>query len=164
VSRDTSVALGLIAVAGLYWLGADQIMVSRLEGIVGAQAVPKGLAVSLAVLAMLLIAQDVLQARRTAGPIGDEESEVRGTHAHLRAAGMLLVGVGYLALVGTIGYIPAVVGVVVATALYLGQSLSTRLVLLAVGLALLYYLIFVRLLGIPLPAGIWPGVWRALAS
>jgi hypothetical protein len=34
----------------------------------------------------------------------------------------------------------------------------------ATGLALLYYLIFVRLLGIPLPAGIWPGVWRGLAG
>jgi putative tricarboxylic transport membrane protein len=164
VTRDTSVALGLIAVAGLYWLGADQIMVSRLEGIVGAQAVPKGLAVSLAVLSILLIAQDLLRVRRTAGATGGEESEASGAHAHLRAAGMLLIGIGYLALVGTIGYIPAVVGLVVATALYLGQSLSTRLVLLAVGLALLYYLIFVRLLGIPLPAGIWPGVWRALAG
>ena len=77
---------------------------------------------------------------------------------------MLLIGVGYLALVGTIGYVPAVALLVVATALYLGQSLSARLVVLAVGLALVYDLMFVRLLGIPLPPGIWPGVWRALAG
>jgi hypothetical protein len=38
------------------------------------------------------------------------------------------------------------------------------LVLVAAGLALFYYLIFVRLLGIPLPPGIWPGVWRGLAG
>ena len=77
---------------------------------------------------------------------------------------MLLIGIGYLAVVGTIGYVPAVALLVVATALYLGQSLSARLVVLAVGLALFYYLMFVRLLGIPLPPGIWPGVWRALAG
>ena len=165
MTRDTGVALGLIVLAGLYWLGADQIRVSRLEGIVGAQAVPKGLAVSLAILSVLLIAQDLLRTRRVAaGAAGGEEGEVSGTHAHLRAAGMLLIGIGYLAVVGTIGYLPAVVLLVLATALYLGQSLSARLALLAVGLAVLYYLIFVRLLGIPLPPGIWPGVWAALAG
>ena len=163
MTRDSAVAVGLIVVAGLYWLGADQIRVSRLEGIVGAQAVPKSLAVCLAILSVLLIAQDLWRARR-AGAAGVEAGEVSGSYAHLRAAGMLLIGVGYLALVGTIGYVPAVALLVVATALYLGQSLSARLVVLAVGLALFYDLMFVRLLGIPLPPGIWPGVWRALAG
>jgi putative tricarboxylic transport membrane protein len=163
VTRDTIVALGLMAVAGLYWLGADQIRVSKLEGIIGAQVVPKGLAISLAVLSVLLIAQELLRPRRAAaGPAG--EPEATGPRAHLRAAGMLLIGVGYLALVGTIGYMPALVLLVVASALYLGQSPSTWLVLVAVGLAVLYYLIFVRLLGIPLPPGVWPDVWQALAG
>jgi putative tricarboxylic transport membrane protein len=161
VTRDTIVGLGLIVVAALYWLGADQIRVSSLEGIVGAQAVPKGLAVSLAVLSVLLIAQALLRPRRAGGPTG--EAEVGGARAHLRAAGMLLIGMGYLAVVGTIGYMPALVLLVLATALYLGQSPSARLVLVAVGLAVLYYLIFVRLLGIPLPPGVWPDVWQALA-
>ena len=164
VTRDSGVAVGLIGIAGLYWLGADQIKVSRLEGIVGAQAVPKGLAVCLAILSALLIAQAAWRGRRAAGALSVETDAVSGSYAHLRAAGMLLIGVGYLALVGTIGYVPAVALLVVATALYLGQSWSVRLAVLAVGLALLYYLIFVRLLGIPLPRGIWPGVWRALAG
>jgi hypothetical protein len=164
VTRDTAVALGLIALAGLYWLGADQIRMSRLEGIVGAQAVPKGLSVGLVILAVLLIAQDLLGTRRAAAASGPDEPEVSGTRPHLRAGGMLLIGMGYLALVGTIGYLPAVVGLVLATALYLGQSPSSRLALIAVGLAVLYYLIFVRLLGIPLPPGIWPELWRMLAG
>ena len=49
---------------------------------------------------------------------------------------MLLIGVGYLALVGTIGYVPAVALLVMATALYLGQGVSAKLVVLAVGLAM----------------------------
>jgi putative tricarboxylic transport membrane protein len=164
VTRDSAIAVGLIAIAGLYWLGADRIKVSRLEGIVGAQAVPKGLAVCLAVLSALLIAQDVWRGRAAAGAPVREEGEVSGARPHLRALGMLLIGVGYLALVGTIGYVPAVALLVVATALYLGESWSARLAVLAVGLALLYDVIFVRLLGIPLPPGIWPGVWRGLAG
>jgi hypothetical protein len=162
VTRDTGVGYGLLALAGLYWLSADQIKVSRLEGIVGAQAVPKGLAVSLAVLSVLLIAQGRLRTRPAAAPAG--EAEAGESRANLRAAGMLLIGMGYLVVVGTVGYMPAVVGLVLATALYLGQGPSARLMLLAVGLAVLYYLIFVRLLGIPLPPGIWPDVWRALAG
>jgi hypothetical protein len=162
VTRDTGVGYGLLALAGLYWLSADQIKVSRLEGIVGAQAVPKGLAVSLAVLSVLLIAQAQLRTRPAAAPAG--EAEAGESRANLRAAGMLLIGMGYLVVVGTVGYMPAVVGLVLATALYLGQHLSVRLVLLALGLAVLYYLIFVRLLGIPLPPGIWPGLWRLLAG
>jgi putative tricarboxylic transport membrane protein len=51
-----------------------------------------------------------------------------------------------------------------ATALYMGRRLSARLVLISIGGALFYYLLFVRLLGIPLPAGIWPGLWRGLAG
>jgi putative tricarboxylic transport membrane protein len=162
VTRDAIVGLGLMVVAGLYWLGADQIRVSKLEGIVGAQAVPKGLAISLAVLSVLLIAQELLRPRRAAGPAG--EPEAGGSRAHLRAAGMLLIGMGYLAVVGALGYMPALVLLVLASALYLGQSPSARLVLVAVGLAVLYYLIFVRLLGIPLPPGVWPDVWQALAG
>jgi hypothetical protein len=164
MTRDSVVAVGLIGIAGLYWLGADQIKVSRLEGIIGAQAVPKSLAVSLAALSALLLAQDLWRARSVAGAVGVEADEASGSYAHVRALGMLLIGVGYLALVGTIGYVPAVALLVVATALYLGQRLSARLVVLASGLALLYDVIFVRLLGIPLPPGIWPGVWRGLAG
>lgn len=164
MSRDTGVGLGLLLLAGLYWLGADQIRVSRLEGIVGAQAVPKGLAVSLAVLAALLIAQDLWRARRVAAAARDEEREGGGTEAHLRAAGMLLIGVGYLLVVNTIGYVPAIALLVLATALFMGRPWSAELILLSLGGALLYYLLFVRLLGIPLPPGFWPGMWRGLAG
>jgi putative tricarboxylic transport membrane protein len=164
LTSDSAIAVGLIGIAGLYWLGADQIKVSRLEGIVGAQAVPKGLAVCLALLSALLIAQDAWRGRRAASAGAVEAGEVSGARAHLRALGMLLIGVGYLALVGAIGYVPAVALLVVATALYLGEGWSVRLAVVAVGLALLYYLIFVLLLGIPLPPGIWPGAWRGLAS
>ena len=162
MTRDTGVGLGLLVLAGLYWLGADQIRVSRLEGIVGAQAVPKGLALSLAILSVLLLAQELWRSRRAAA--AGTETETPGTTAHLRAAGMLLLGAGYLVVVNTIGYVPAVALLVLATARFMGRPWSVELILLAVGGALLYYLLFDGLLGIPLPPGIWPGVWRGLAG
>jgi hypothetical protein len=164
VTRETGIALGLLLLAGLYWLGADQIRVSSLEGIVGAQAVPKALAASLAILAALLIAQDLWRARRAAAAGIGTDPETSGTAAHLRAAGMLLIGMGYLVVVTTIGYVPAVALLVLATARFMGRPWSAGLILLAIGGALLYYLLFDGLLGIPLPPGIWPGVWRGLAG
>jgi putative tricarboxylic transport membrane protein len=164
MTRDTAIALGLIVLAGLCWLGADQIKVSRLEGIVGAQAVPKGLAVSLAILSALLLAQELWRARRTAAVAIGTDTEASATAAHLRAAGMLLIGVGYLVVVNTIGYVPAVALLVLATARFMGRPWSVELILLAVGSALLFHLLFARLLGIPLPPGIWPDVWRGLAG
>jgi hypothetical protein len=164
VTRDTGIALGLLALAGLYWLGADQIKVSRLEGIVGAQAVPKSLAIALAILAALLIAQNLWRFRGAAAAPATREPDSGRTDGHLRAAGMLLIGMAYLAVVGTIGYLPAIALLVLAAARYMGRPWSGELILVAAGLALFYYLIFVRLLGIPLPPGIWPGVWRGLAG
>lgn len=164
MTRDTGIAVGLLALSGLYWLGADQIHVSRLEGIVGAQAVPKGLAVSLAVLSALLIVQDVWRGRSAAAGSGGATSEIGGTAAHLRAAGILLIGAAYLLVIGTIGYPAAIALLLLATARYMGRPWSAELFLVAVGGAALYDVIFVRLLGIPLPPGIWPGVWRGLAG
>ena len=164
MTRDTGIGFGLLLLAGLYWLGADQIRVSRLEGIVGAQAVPKGLAACLAILSALLIAQDLWRARRAAAAGRGRDGETGATEAHPRAAGMLLIGMGYLVVVNTIGYVPAVALLLLATARFMGRPWSAELILLGIGGALLYYLLFVRLLGIPLPPGIWPGVWRALAG
>lgn len=163
MTRDTGVGLGLLALAGLYWLGADQIRVSPLEGIVGAQAVPKGLAVSLAILSILLVAQDAWRAGR-AGPAAEPAGGAAANDAHLRAIGILVIGVAYLLVVGTIGYLPAIALLLLATARYLGRPWSAELFLAAITGAVLYYVIFVRLLGIPLPPGIWPGVWRGLAG
>jgi putative tricarboxylic transport membrane protein len=163
VTTDTGVGLGLLALAGLYWLGADQIKVSRLEGIVGAQAVPKGLAVSLAILSALLVAQGLWRARQV-GPAAEPANGAGGIDAHLRAVGILVIGIAYLLAVGTIGYLPTIALLVLATARYLGRPWSAELFLIAIAGASLYYIIFVGLLGIPLPPGIWPGVWRGLAG
>jgi putative tricarboxylic transport membrane protein len=166
MGRDTVVALGLIVLAGLYWLGADQIRVSRLEGIVGAQAVPKGLAATLLILSVLLIVQDLWRARHRRQPgvpgVGADAPGDPGAPA--RALGMLLIGVAYLCVVGLIGYLPAIALLMLTVALYAGRPWSLPLVLIALGGAALYYLMFVRLLGIPLPAGIWPDLWRELGG
>ena len=164
MGRDVTVGVGLLVLAGLYWLGADRIRVSILEGGVGAQGVPKALAVTLAVLTMLMIAQSAWQRYRAPAPQRARVADAEATRKHLRALGMLAIGVAYLVLVSIIGYVLAVALLMLATAVYIGRPLSARLAGIAATGAVLYYLLFVIFLGIPLPAGIWPGLWRQLAG
>lgn len=163
--REAAVGVALLVIAGLYWLGADQIRVSTLEGAVGAQEVPKSLAVALAVLTALMIAQSAWQHYRTApaareGRVADAAARRR----HLRALGMFAIGVAYLLLVDLIGYVLAVALLMLATAVYIDRPLSPRLAGMAAAGAALYYLLFVIFLDIPLPAGIWPDLWRQLTG
>lgn len=88
----------VLALAGLYWNGATHIHKSSLIGKgVGADALPKGLAITLAILAVILLAQNILQRRK--GPLPKDapaspEELADARHKHLRAAGMFLIGLG----------------------------------------------------------------------
>ena len=157
-----------LALAGSYWIGATHIRKSSLIGKgVGADALPRGLAVTLAVLAVILIAQNLIQRRK--GPLPEdapaspaELAEAR--HKHLRAAGMFLIGLAFLLAVGYAGYIPAIFAMICVTAVYNGRPMSWRIAGVAAVLTAVLYVVFALILHIPMPSGIWPEVWRAIAG
>ena len=166
--RDLIGASIALVLAGLYWIGATHIHKSSLIGKgVGADALPKGLAVALAILAVILIAQNVIQRRK--GPLPKDapaspEELADAKHKHLRAAGMFLIGVGFLIVVGWVGYIPAIFTMICVTAVYNGRPMSWRIAGIAAVLTATFYALFDLLLKIPMPSGIWPQVWRAIAG
>jgi len=88
-------------------------------------------------------------------PIGDMADARRppGVRSVARAGGMLLLGIGYLLIVRFLGYIPSIALLMIAATLYLGTPFSWRVPAIGVAGALVYWLVFVWLLGIPLPAG-----------
>jgi putative tricarboxylic transport membrane protein len=155
MTRDAVVGAVILAFAGLYWLAAGMIRRSSLEDSIGAAGVPNVLAALLAGLAILLIARSLLFR-----PPLEKESDVGMTddapQAHLRALGMLALGVGYLVVVPSLGYAVSVALLVASVALYNHQKPSLRLALVSIMVAVGFYLLFVRLLNIPLPPGIWP--------
>jgi len=166
--RDLIGAGIALALAGFYWIGATHIHKSSLIGKgVGADALPKGLAVALAVLAVILVIQNVAQRRR--GPLakdapGTPEELAEARHKHWRAAGMFAIGLAFLLVVGYIGYIPAIFAMICITAVYNGRPMSWRIAGIAAGLTAIFFAIFDLLLKIPMPSGIWPQVWRAIAG
>jgi putative tricarboxylic transport membrane protein len=167
--RKDLIGAGLaLALAGAYWIGATHIHKSSLIGKgVGADALPRGLGIALAILAVILIVQNVVQRRK--GPLPEDapaspEELAEARRKHLRALGMFLIGVAFLLVVGFVGYIPAIFAMICVTAVYNGRPMSWRIAAVAAVLTAALYTIFDLILHIPMPDGIWPEVWRTIAG
>jgi len=156
--REIVLGCGTLAIAAGYYLLAIRIPQSDISDVIGAQGLPKTYAALLAILSIMLIGRAML-ARRTAvvsnAPaiaIGSSASRSVGW----RTFGMLVNGVLYVALVTSLGYIVSIAGLIASTIYFQGGELNRRSLAVAAGGALLLWLLFVRLLHIPHPAGIWP--------
>jgi hypothetical protein len=154
IPRDAIVGIVLLAIAGIYWLGADAIPRSPLGGEVGAEGLPKALAYALATLSAILIARSIWEKRAgTERPLPEEARSRRG---HLRALGILVLGIAYIALLPYLGYALSIILLVGIAAWYNGKPLSWELVATAVATGVVFYLLFVIFLDIRLPAGFLP--------
>ncbi|MGI9417367.1 MAG: tripartite tricarboxylate transporter TctB family protein [Geminicoccaceae bacterium] len=149
----------MLLVAVVYWFEADKIRISPLDGPVGASGLPKTLAYALAVLAAILIVRSLAGALtgaktvRTQAEDDSDRSLVDILMPHLRAVGLLAIGVGYLLLVSWFGYAITIAALLLVVSLYIGATLSLRtLVIAAIG-GVVCHVLFVEFLGIPLPAG-----------
>jgi len=154
--KDLIAGLVLLGLAVLYWIEADAIPVTGFGGSISAQGLPKFLAIGLVLTSLALIAQALLM-RRTAGPVENPEADNRWTLAnHARAAGIAAIGVGFIFAVELAGFTISVFLLLLATALYMGQRPSLKLLLVSIAGGAAFWGIFVKLLNIPLPKGLFP--------
>lgn len=166
--RDLIGATVALVLAGAYWIGATHIHKSSLIGKgVGADALPKGLAITLAILSVILVLQILWERRRgllpkdaSAQPAELAEAKRR----HLRAFGMFLIGVVFLLVVGYVGYIPAIFALFCVVVVYNGRPMSWRIAAIGAVLTAAFYTVFDLVLHIPMPSGIWPQLWRMIAG
>ena len=155
--RDAVIGLVVLAFAGLYYLAAGTIRHSSLEDAVGAAGMPNALAALLAGLAILMVLRSLLAPRLTAARATRRQGE-EAPRAHLRALGMLGIGILYLAAAPILGYVISVALLLGAVAIYNYRKPTPELALFAVGAAGCFYVLFVWILDIPLPPGIWPAL------
>jgi hypothetical protein len=168
--KEFASTMVMLALSLVFWFGADAISRSPLEGQVGADGFPKLLAVSLGVLVIIRLVQLVLAERRVRGgksPGAPTESTSARTDSaswrpHLRAAGMIALGIGYIVILPTLGYLLSIALLLAAVALYNGRRASLGLAGVAIVGAGLLYVMFVRLLDVPLPAGLWEGLFAGV--
>lgn len=164
--RATLVVCGVLFVLAIaYWIGADAIPQSRLAGQVGADGLPKLLGVTLAFLSVCLAAQTFAEMRkrqRSGAAAGEEEEEggnLSDWRMHLRALGLVGIGALYILLLPILGYAVSAGLLLAGVATYAGLKPSWQTLAFGVGGGILYYIIFVRVLQIPLPSGFWPSVF-----
>ena len=156
LGRDFWVGLVFLGVSALYWFESSKIRISPLDGPVNASGLPKALAWALGSLALLLIIRSlvILLAGLGKPPGSDGASFMEVLRPHLRAIGMLAIGVGYLLTVSWLGYAATVAALILVVSVYIGALPNLVTLAVAAGGGVLFHLLFVEFLGIPLPAGI----------
>lgn len=138
--RDLACAALGLALAGAYWAAADALPESLLSDAVGADGVPKGFAVLLAVFSALVGIRGV-----------SKKADLEDSPNHLRALGIAVLGCLYVAAASFIGYLVSITLLAGGAALYYGAPRRFGVALFALGTAALLWALFAGLLGIPLP-------------
>jgi putative tricarboxylic transport membrane protein len=140
----------LLLVAAAYYWATLQIPDSSLSDEVGAQGLPRILAFLLAGLALLILARGFLVAPK---PLASDVDAADDPDAFpRRALGLLAIAAGYVLVSPLVGYGPALAILIAAVAIYEGTKPTWRMAAVAVGGALVFWLLFVQLLGVEQPS------------
>ena len=156
-NRDFVCGLIVVALACGYFALTSDIQTSQLADDVGADGLPRLYAFARGGLGLALT-RATAPRRATTLPAANDNAPSDGGEAKKlwRAAGVLAIGVVYVLLAPVLGYVIAIALVIVATAIYQGGAFGWRLVLIGAGGALFLWLVFVALLHIHQPTGLWP--------
>ncbi len=157
MARDLTCSAVLLIIAAGYYFLASNIGRSALADEVGPAGLPVLYSVVLAGLALVLAGKTILRPLLLRAADNARATDERPPGVMLRRAfGVFGIGVGYLAIVPLAGYFLTLALVIASMALYFGERASPRLAVIAVGGAAMFWVLFVRLLGIPMP-GLWGG-------
>jgi hypothetical protein len=137
----------LVVVAALYYAASTQIPSSTLEDQIGARALPAALALLLAIVGLAIGLRGLLSAPALAG--GEKDPEAPWP----RALGMLVIGAMYIPVASIFGYWPALFLLLIAVPFYEGLKPSWRSLLVALGGATFFWLLFSYVLGVQQPEG-----------
>ena len=152
MNKDLISGIGLCCLALAYYVASRTIATSTLEDDFGPHGLPNILAIALGLTGILLAVRGFLTRPRL-----QSMAETAGPSPHgrpLRAMGLLAIGFAYVLAVDKLGYAVSIALLIAGVAWYEGLRLSLRLVAVAIGGAALFWLIFVRLLDVPQPAGL----------
>lgn len=159
MSRDLALGGAAFALAVGYFLLAAAIPSSLLADAVGPQGLPMVYAALLAGLSILLMIRSVVRRAAPARPAAAADSGIDGRSQIWRVAGLLGIGVVYVAVVPTVGYLLSIAALIAVTTYYQGGVVNRYVLGVALSGAVFLWLIFVVLLGIPQPPGWWPALF-----
>ena len=153
MAREIALGILAMALAAAYFDAAASIQVSLLSDEVGAGGVPKLLAIVMGGLGAAQIGRALL--RREADALSDGP---RGAATHCRAAIMLAIGAVYIIVTPLLGYPLAIALLLFVVIVYSGLPPSRHVIVASSLGALVFWLTFVKLLGVAMPVGVWPAL------
>jgi hypothetical protein len=148
----------MLAIAAAYYLLGTGIPQSALDDAVGPRGLPRAYAIVLAALAVVTIARGALSRARHAEPRAGKQKQDTPARSW-RFVGLVLIGVAYLAVVPWLGYLVSIAFLIAATAWYQGGSITREAFVVSASGAVVLWLLFVVLLGIPQPSGVWSEIF-----
>lgn len=154
--RDWIAGLVLLGLAVAYYIFADDIPRSQLSDVVGAASYPKLLAVCLGGLAVLLVLAGLAAKPAAESEATRKERAAKDLQGFYRAAGTLVLGIGFLLIISWVGYAVAVALLLAAMLLYNHMKPGWRMVLFSAAGGGFFWLLFGVVFDGAVPAGIWP--------
>ncbi len=151
--RELVCSIALFAVAAGYYFAASGLSRNALSDEVGPAGLPSAYALVLAAIAIImgLAAGTRIVLRRLRS---ESASSLKIGFMLRRAGGVLGIGIGFLLIVTVLGYFLATTVMLAAMLLYEGERPGLRVALAACGGAAVLWLLFDRVLGVPMP-GLW---------
>lgn len=156
---DKDLAFGsatLALSAGYYWM-ARSIPPSQLADTIGPQGLPKTYAILLAALSLVLVGRS-LAPRERDDPTRESAVAPRQPRALWRVGGMLAIGIVYVLAAPWLGYLLSIAALILTTTYYQGGAINRQVALVAVAGAIFFWVLFVLIMRIPQPAGLWPSL------
>ncbi len=149
MGRGLACGFAALALAIAYYAAAAQLPSSFLSDDVGADGLPRLLAVALGVLGLLAALRAVLARTAPAGA----PPEGGGVAVHARALGLIALGAAYAQLTPSLGYMAGTIVFLFVVAAYSGQRPSLPLAAISGAGGVVLWLVFVKLLGVAMPSG-----------
>lgn len=152
MSLELAFGLTMLALAGVYYAAAAAIPVSLLDDVVGPAGLPKAYGLLLAALAAVQVVRALVVRRRQAPGAAGPAPRI---HTGSGIAVILGIGLAYGVVLPWLGYPASIALLLAATAGYAGGGINRLVVGVAVAGGTAFWLLFVWILGIPQPEGIW---------
>lgn len=159
MDRDLVCGVISLAIALVYLSAVGSIPESSLGDIVGASGVPHVLGYALVAVSIFFIGQRIVALWMRSGT--SEEPESGGVFdrpwtAFRLAGGAMAISAGFILIFEPIGYIPSIALLLLAMGLYQGIRLGWRFLVISLVGAAALWVIFVVVLGVHMPTGVWP--------
>ena len=153
LTRDLVGGIAAVVIGSVYLYQSTRLGSSFLSDSVGPAGIPMMLGVLMIILGLILSLRTVYRQLKS-GEKFKSEWQGQGNRI-LRAAGLLLIGMAYLLVVQSLGYLLCIALLILMVALYQGAQLSWRIFVIAAGGAMTLWAFFVLLLGVSMPSGIF---------